>query len=576
MRIVMLGAPGSGKGTQAQRIQKDHGLPQVSTGDLLRHAVADKTPLGQKAKKAMDAGELVSDDIVLGMIKERIAQPDAKRGFILDGFPRNASQADSLDALLAGLKLKLDRVVLMDVDFDILMKRLTGRRTCSKTGAVLNVYFSSPAELEACRKAGGELLQREDDNEATIRNRLQVYERQTAPLVDYYTKRTLLATVPATGEVDAVYARLKCRASAKYRASPPHRVAAASGEQGFREAASPAPPWALARRIVDYGPLSRGATPLSATSSCRRSSAAAASRQEARACDEGGCPRRRAHRRSRERARQDVAHAAYRDVFTAVPGVPVCAAPRAVRRARHSRALRSPAASQMERRIVEGEADEVALRGEDLGLDAERGRVLADAVLQRLDEELVGHRLRGVRAHFGLQLGVVARCDRREDGRRAARDELRLRERRERIGVARQRRRDRQQRVVGEQPAPRSIAALRRGLAPPHERERRALRRERQPVHAFDARPHRRRVRDGPLREHALAFLAQPFAAPEPGELRVDAAPRPRANSERRRARNAEAASGSGRRLQSVRAKLSPSSTSSVRFSKPSSPTCGG
>jgi len=209
MRIVMLGAPGSGKGTQAQRIQKDHGLPQVSTGDLLRRAVADKTPLGQKAKKAMDAGELVSDDIVLGMIKERIAQPDAKHGFILDGFPRNASQADSLDALLGGLKLKLDRVVLMDVDFDILMKRLTGRRTCSKTGAVLNVYFSSPAELEACRKAGGELLQREDDNEATIRNRLQVYERQTAPLVDYYTKRKLLATIPATGEVDVVYSRLK-------------------------------------------------------------------------------------------------------------------------------------------------------------------------------------------------------------------------------------------------------------------------------------------------------------------------------------------------------------------------------
>ena len=209
MRIVMLGAPGSGKGTQAQRIQKEHGLPQISTGDLLRKAVADKTPLGMKAKQAMDAGELVSDDIVLGMIKERIAQPDAKRGFILDGFPRNTSQADSLDALLGGLKLKLDRVVLMDVDFEILMKRLTGRRTCSKTGAVLNIYFSSPAELEACKKAGGELLQRKDDNEETIGNRLKVYQRETAPLVDLYTKRGLLKTVAATGEVDAVYARLK-------------------------------------------------------------------------------------------------------------------------------------------------------------------------------------------------------------------------------------------------------------------------------------------------------------------------------------------------------------------------------
>jgi adenylate kinase len=209
MRIVMLGAPGSGKGTQAQRLQKEHGLPQISTGDLLRKAVADKTALGQKAKKAMDAGELVSDDIVLGMIKERLAQPDAKRGFLLDGFPRNTAQADSLDALLGELKLKLDSVVLLDVDFDVLMKRLTGRRTCSKTGAVLNIYFSPPAELEACRKAGGELIQRADDNEETIRNRLQVYERQTAPLVAYYTKRGLLKTIAATGEVDAIYARFK-------------------------------------------------------------------------------------------------------------------------------------------------------------------------------------------------------------------------------------------------------------------------------------------------------------------------------------------------------------------------------
>jgi len=209
MRIVMLGAPGSGKGTQAQRLQKEHGLPQISTGDLLRKAVADKTALGQRAKKAMDAGELVSDDIVLGMIKERLAQPDAKRGFLLDGFPRNTAQADSLDALLGELNLKLDSVVLLDVDFDVLMKRLTGRRTCSKTGAVLNIYFSPPAELEACRKAGGELIQRADDNEETIRNRLQVYERQTAPLIAYYTKRGLLKTIAATGEVDAIYAKFK-------------------------------------------------------------------------------------------------------------------------------------------------------------------------------------------------------------------------------------------------------------------------------------------------------------------------------------------------------------------------------
>lgn len=209
MRIVMLGAPGSGKGTQAQRLQKDYGFPHISTGDLLRKAVADKTPLGLRAKKVMDAGELVSDEIVLGMIKGRLAAPDTKRGFVLDGFPRNTNQADGLDKLLATLDLKLDCVVLMDVEFDVLMKRLTGRRTCSKTGAVLNIYFSPPAELEACKKAGGELLQRADDNEDTIRNRLEVYQRQTAPLIDYYAKRGLLKTVAATADVDTVYARLK-------------------------------------------------------------------------------------------------------------------------------------------------------------------------------------------------------------------------------------------------------------------------------------------------------------------------------------------------------------------------------
>jgi adenylate kinase len=208
MRIVMLGAPGSGKGTQAQRLQRERGLPQVSTGDLLRRAVADKTTLGLQAKAAMDAGDLVSDEVVLGMIKERIARPDAQDGFVLDGYPRNSAQAADLERVLSELGLKLDVAVLMDVDFDMLMKRLTGRRTCSATGQVLNIYFSAPAELEACRKAGGELLQRDDDNETTIRNRLQVYERQTAPLIEYYKSRRILRTVDATGDVEEVYGRL--------------------------------------------------------------------------------------------------------------------------------------------------------------------------------------------------------------------------------------------------------------------------------------------------------------------------------------------------------------------------------
>lgn len=209
MRIVMLGAPGSGKGTQAKRLQTDYGLPQVSTGDLLRQAVAAGTELGLKAKAAMDAGELVKDEVVLGMIKERIAKDDAKNGYVLDGYPRNRAQAEDLEVVLAQLGQKIDVAVLMDLDFDVLMKRLTGRRTCSKTGQLLNIYFSSQEELDACTSAGGELLQRDDDNEETIRNRLQVYERQTSPLIDYYAGRNLLKTVSAEGSVEDVYTRLR-------------------------------------------------------------------------------------------------------------------------------------------------------------------------------------------------------------------------------------------------------------------------------------------------------------------------------------------------------------------------------
>jgi len=204
----MLGAPGSGKGTQAKRLQAEHGWPQVSTGDLLRQAVADGTELGRLAKAAMDAGELVKDEIVLGMIKERLAKPDASRGFVLDGYPRNRSQAEDLERVLAELGLALDAAVLMNVDFDILMKRLTGRRTCSKTGKLLNIYFSPKEEIDECLKAGGELLKRDDDNEETIKNRLEVYRTQTAPLIEYYESRGLLKRVDAEGSMDEVYARL--------------------------------------------------------------------------------------------------------------------------------------------------------------------------------------------------------------------------------------------------------------------------------------------------------------------------------------------------------------------------------
>lgn len=210
MRLVLLGAPGSGKGTQAQRLVQKHGIPQVSTGDLLRDAVARQTPLGVKAKAAMDAGRLVADEIVLAMIRERLARPDAAKGFILDGFPRNVAQADALSMLLAEMMRPLDAVVLMNVDTGVLFRRLTGRRTCRRCARVFNVYTNPPGGVADCE--GGlphELFQRPDDNEQTISQRLEVYEAQTRPLIEYYRKLRLLKVVDADGELDVVLARLE-------------------------------------------------------------------------------------------------------------------------------------------------------------------------------------------------------------------------------------------------------------------------------------------------------------------------------------------------------------------------------
>ena len=209
MRIVLLGAPGSGKGTQARRLQADLGWPQVSTGDLLRDAVRAGTEMGLRAKAAMDAGYLVADDVVLGIIKERLGSADAAQGYVLDGFPRNRPQAEALEGVLAELGQVLDAAVFMDVDRELLMKRLTGRRTCSRTGKLLNINFSPPEELAACTSAGGELLQRDDDREDTIKNRLEVYKRETQPLIDYYRRRGFLRVLRAEGSIDDVYAGLR-------------------------------------------------------------------------------------------------------------------------------------------------------------------------------------------------------------------------------------------------------------------------------------------------------------------------------------------------------------------------------
>lgn len=209
MRLVFMGAPGSGKGTQARRLVDAFSSPQISTGDLLRAAVAAGTELGRQAKSAMDAGQLVADDIVVGMIRERLSQKDTKFGFILDGFPRSLSQATALDRMLGEVSQPLDKAILLDVPAEALMKRLTGRRTCKTCGHLYNIYYSPPQKPGVCDLDGGELLQRADDNEETIGRRLKVYEEQTAPLIEYYRKQGKFASVNGEGGVDDIFQRIR-------------------------------------------------------------------------------------------------------------------------------------------------------------------------------------------------------------------------------------------------------------------------------------------------------------------------------------------------------------------------------
>jgi adenylate kinase len=207
MRIVLLGAPGSGKGTQSQLLVKAFGIPQISTGDLLRDAVSKSTELGLRAKAAMDLGQLVDDATVLGMIRGRIGQPDAAKGFILDGFPRNIAQAEALQKMLEDMGTPLDSVVLMNLDLGVLFKRLTGRRICQDCGRVFNVYTSPPGTLPHSAQCGDmpRLIQRPDDKEEVIGKRLEVYEAQTKPLIKYYEGAGLLRIVDADADVDTVF-----------------------------------------------------------------------------------------------------------------------------------------------------------------------------------------------------------------------------------------------------------------------------------------------------------------------------------------------------------------------------------
>jgi adenylate kinase len=180
-------------------------IPQISTGDILRKAVADGTPLGKEAKSYMDSGGLVPDSVVIGLVKERLAQDDCTKGYILDGFPRNTSQAETLDNVLKEMSASLDLALSVDVDKDDLMKRLTGRRTCRSCQQMFNIHFSSPQNEGVCDKCGGELYQRDDDKEETIKKRLDVYEAQTEPLIDYYSGKGILKSVKGVGSIDEIF-----------------------------------------------------------------------------------------------------------------------------------------------------------------------------------------------------------------------------------------------------------------------------------------------------------------------------------------------------------------------------------
>lgn len=207
MNIVLLGAPGAGKGTQASRIVQRYGLAHISTGDILRRAVADGTALGVEARRYMDAGELVPDEVVIGLVKDRIAESDCAGGFILDGFPRTVPQADALDVALRSVQLHLDHVISIDVDRTALVERLTARRQCRGCGRIYNVLTDAPSVAGTCDACGGEVYQRDDDSVATVTNRLEVYDRNTAPLIDYYRDKGLLRSIDGDASVDDVSRR---------------------------------------------------------------------------------------------------------------------------------------------------------------------------------------------------------------------------------------------------------------------------------------------------------------------------------------------------------------------------------
>ena len=209
VRVIFLGPPGAGKGTQARQLAREWAVPQVATGDMLRDAAQNGTRLGLEAKRYMDTGALVPDDVVIGLVDERLAQADAGRGWVLDGFPRTLAQAEALDRLLGGRGVELDRVIFFQVSREELLRRLTGRRVCRECGAVFHLVFNPPATAGRCDRCGGSLYQREDDAESAVARRLEVYATQTAPLLDHYRRRHILTEVPGAGKVGEVTAAIR-------------------------------------------------------------------------------------------------------------------------------------------------------------------------------------------------------------------------------------------------------------------------------------------------------------------------------------------------------------------------------
>ena len=209
MRMILVGPPGAGKGTQAKRITERLNIPQISTGDMFRAAVKDGTEMGLKAKEYMDKGALIPDEVVIGVVKERVEKPDCIGGFILDGFPRTLDQARALDSLLKDMGEGIDHVVVIDVPDDDLVRRLSGRRTCRSCGYMYHVEFNPPKKPGICDKCGGELYQRDDDKEDTIRNRLKTYHAQTEPIIDFYSKKGLVRKIDGTGSMKEVEEEIK-------------------------------------------------------------------------------------------------------------------------------------------------------------------------------------------------------------------------------------------------------------------------------------------------------------------------------------------------------------------------------